>query len=666
MSAAAANASEQSQSGVQVVRVDLPNEFRSTQHKSFFADVTTVSHFNTEWKIQVVFKGYLRDDHEILYEFLHEQCWITSEGAGESTNKVELDVRIRRLPPSMSITEKLRIEYMVQVNADAWYTNAHFQRIFAVIRDDQIKELNHLYPTKYNVNECVGHNECCHRNCEALNGKFWIDGIVYHPGQRVDIRWKIKSETALREATIVLYKNISLRHPNSEHPMDINIIQKEAAVNKESVSTHTEGISLVVPQDLPITHKSTIWDTTKLHYFVGFSLKMDKIKETLDLNFPITIEHQNRNSKQKNQQMTEAEHDMYDVKDGPSKQVVPPQPQTLVVNNIELYTSQHQTLEGARVILNLTVRQAQRYTIHFLLQGSVCTGGKWYEFLRYKTNIVKDHLNVGPFQNEIQIPFDRSQYLTLILPPSFNDEVRYECLLSTRDWTDNRLIARKIVLVDRETETLCKAEMLTEYYEEKGAIKLYMRQRAFKRGKYVIVQVEGKVSALSLMLVQHKRIRKPGLELEGCFFKEKVVCSMDSSPDRRDWPKEWSLRIPDRITPSIDTCYWNVLAVEYKVVVKLNGHDRHQHVHVIPIWIGTTDDEMDPPSNELLESYGEGPQGQIRHNPTKMAPEFEVIPNEHDQPWWVDRLDFDVYVPATEPKKEPKKETKSPKKPATR
>ena len=53
MSAAAANPSEQSQSGVEIVQIDLPEEFRSTQRKGFFADITTVSHYNTEWKIQV-------------------------------------------------------------------------------------------------------------------------------------------------------------------------------------------------------------------------------------------------------------------------------------------------------------------------------------------------------------------------------------------------------------------------------------------------------------------------------------------------------------------------------------------------------------------------------------------------------------------------------------
>lgn len=87
------------------------------------------------------------------------------------------NVRLR-LTVVMEVANNIRIEYCVQANGNVWYNNSNLQKVFKVGRDDQVKEINHLYPTIYNINECVGHNQCCHKNCEALNGKFWIDKIV--------------------------------------------------------------------------------------------------------------------------------------------------------------------------------------------------------------------------------------------------------------------------------------------------------------------------------------------------------------------------------------------------------------------------------------------------------------------------------------------------------
>uniref|UniRef100_A0A914YS37 Arrestin C-terminal-like domain-containing protein n=1 Tax=Panagrolaimus superbus TaxID=310955 RepID=A0A914YS37_9BILA len=634
---------------VEIIDLEVPNEFYSTRDTGFWANVSTLCHEEVEARIQVIFKGYVCNEKEILYEFLYEHCFIHLEGKSKETNEAHLDVRIRRLPPSMEISDKLRIEYCCQASADPWYSNTHIKKIFHVIRDDIQKEKT-IFPNRFHVNECVGHNQCCHRNCEALNGKFWIDRNTFSPNEKAVVRWKINTQTAINEARISLFRNVTLRHPKAEHPMDLNIIQKEIVSKTEKVNLSSTGISLDLPAIMSTSHKPTIWDTTKLNYYLVFQLRMAKIKTPLELHFPITIQHSfdEKHQHPKSGVITEAIHDMYDVSDNKNgKQLIQYQPQTIVVSGINLHTNEHHTLDGAKVEVHLIINEAKFYTIHFLLQGSVCVGSTWYEFLRFKTTIVKEDLQLGSHDRTIDIPFDRSEYLTPILPPSFNNEIRYECLLSSRNWTDNRLLARKIVLVDRETETLCKAEMLEEYYEEQGAIKLYMKQRAFQRGKYIMLQLEGKVSGIILSLVQDKRIRRPGLNSEGQWFKERIVCEMGSSPNRKDWPKEWSLRIPDRITPSIDVCYWNVLEIEYKVVVKVQSHDRHEHIHVIPIWIGTTDDELEPPSNELLDIFADGNEtGEISKNPTKIAPGFEVIPNEHDQPWWVDRLDFDVYHPA--------------------
>lgn len=53
MAAASTNPSEVSQATVQVIQIDIPEAFISTQHDSFYANITTFSQFNIEEDVQV-------------------------------------------------------------------------------------------------------------------------------------------------------------------------------------------------------------------------------------------------------------------------------------------------------------------------------------------------------------------------------------------------------------------------------------------------------------------------------------------------------------------------------------------------------------------------------------------------------------------------------------
>lgn len=71
--------------------------------------------------------------------------------------------------------------------------------------------------------------------------------------------------------------------------MDIEPIFRGVYNFKKKVKQENDGVIIELPSNLSPSHKSTIWDTTKLSYNVEFQLKMMKMKEPLQLTFPITI-----------------------------------------------------------------------------------------------------------------------------------------------------------------------------------------------------------------------------------------------------------------------------------------------------------------------------------------------------------------------------------------
>lgn len=84
----------------------------------------------------------------------------------------------------------------------------------------------------------------------------------------------------------------SFRHSDPDHAMNIEPILKKAVDIHRRVRQEDDGVIVDLPTNLAPTHKSTIWDTTKLSYEVDFQLTMMKIKDPLHLSFPITIVQQ--------------------------------------------------------------------------------------------------------------------------------------------------------------------------------------------------------------------------------------------------------------------------------------------------------------------------------------------------------------------------------------
>lgn len=197
---------------VKVVDLQVPEEFYSSKSKHFRAIVTTENSYNLEEAIiQVVFKGYIRNSNTIEYEFLYEQCFIQLHGKGKQTNEVELDARLHRLPPTMKIDDQRHIEYCCLASADPWYENTHQKKVFRLIRDEPRRDTMKANSIRYTVNECAGHGGWCHRHCEAINGDFWIDRNVFTTGEKLNIRWRIKSNSDLDSAVVLLNRKVWIR-----------------------------------------------------------------------------------------------------------------------------------------------------------------------------------------------------------------------------------------------------------------------------------------------------------------------------------------------------------------------------------------------------------------------------------------------------------------------
>lgn len=79
-------------------------------------------------------------------------------------------------------------------------------------------------------------------------------------------------------------------------------------------------------------------------------------------------------------------------------------------------------------------------------------------------------------------------------------------------------------------------------------------------------------------------------------------------------------------------------------MIKIYGHDKHEHVHIIPIWIGTTNDHLEPPSSELIGDNDieliHPKSDNLAQQPHELPP-FEVV--TYEEPPWVAQLHHDVY-----------------------
>ena len=100
------------------------------------------------------------------------------------------------------------------------------------------------------------------------------------------------------------------------------------------------------------------------------------------------------------------------------------------------------------------------------------------------------------------------------------------CRVSGDSWRKNIVPRETDILVDRFTDTWGRAEFKPPYSEQKGAIAIKMRQRNFQRGKFVLMQVEGKMRKMQLQLVQQTRLRIPGISKQVAEFRNYRISAL--------------------------------------------------------------------------------------------------------------------------------------------
>lgn len=326
------------------------------------------------------------------------------------------------------------------------------------------------------------------------------------------------------------------------------------------------------------------------------------------------------------------------------------------VDNMEVETEDNVQLVNAHAKVTFTVNSLKPKAVRslrLLLQGEVRAGSVWYTFLRFKAHVSSNSgMSFSPGQHtvDIELPFKDSQYDTNILPPNMGDEVRYACSVTTKPWQINDIAEERTLSLDRSVDTFAKEEFKTPYSEIIGAYGIRMQQRAFQRGKHALVTVVGNVRRVRLSLAQQRRIRIAGLKTDDSYCHERVVASVEYADDKELQPERWSLRIPKHIPPSIEITYWNVLVLSYALNVTLTVESGHEHTHIVPVWIGCTDDKLPPPAQpERMTPSAHAAtkmnQPTSKHAALDEPPEFEVVETEEtmEPPKWVDRYNDHMY-----------------------
>lgn len=315
--------------------------------------------------------------------------------------------------------------------------------------------------------------------------------------------------------------------------------------------------------------------------------------------------------------------------------------------SLDVTQSEKKPLERADVevtfIMN-SVEPKELRSLRLILTGEVRVGGLWYEFLRFKAIANLSHetlLSPGEHNFRFQLPFADSQYDTSILPPTLGDEIKYMIHASTVSLPKNFFQQQCELLVDRFIDTWAKEAYKPPYTEEYGATKIHLSQRCFKRGKHVIVALQGSEPRyVKGTLVQKKRLRVPNVKLDESYCSQRNVRIFEENIHRKDHIHV--MHIPFNIPPSIEICYWNVLQIEYHYEVEITLEGGHTHNHSIPIWIGCTEDNLSVPAQqeEVIPKHS-----LIVDEPFEELPEFEVVLEDdiHEHPYWVERINTDTY-----------------------
>ncbi|GMT07195.1 hypothetical protein PENTCL1PPCAC_29369, partial [Pristionchus entomophagus] len=641
-------------------------------------------------------------DRTIYYEFLHEQIWLLIDKPGRVSHEAFLDVWLPRFPPSGQIYKGGPvIEYSCRVSVDPWYENHHVEQTFEVVRTLILKQ-PHLsaYPNHIKVNRCVDHGSMFHKQCKPVNGEIWTEKGAYVPGEKFKVHWRLVYADTLSDAKVSLIKTVKFRTPEPNSPQlvstkvdtvsAISLAEQRERDKKEGKESKEENcVALEIPDHVPVTMAMTIFNVLSVKYQVLLQVKVGGHKEFTDFTLPVIVTSdfvEPRPLKKKPANKAElfaravdvdddsADDDDTDgeVEEHPDKDAMKRNDFSIEVENLAVATRADGQLHNAYAEVHLLVNSHVARSMHglrLLFCGECRAAGHWYEFLRYKAIIATNEataLSPGQHVIKVALPFADTQYDTNILPPSLDDDVRYLCKVTFTTWEANAVQYEREVFVDRYVDTWAKKEFTPPYDEEMGAWGVKMRQRNFQRGKWIFAKVTGDFAKVRFHLVQRRRLRQPGLKLDDSFMHERIITQLESPEDRSLWPTtEWALQVPSYIQPSIEIAYWNVLVLSYALVVFPRGQDGHEHKHTIPLWIGTTDDKLEPP--EIIIPPVQPANTQMVRVPSlEDLPEFEVWDRDEVkvQPWWVERFNRDTYTfdegapPPPKPPKDNKKAKK--------
>ncbi|EPB68107.1 hypothetical protein ANCCEY_12801 [Ancylostoma ceylanicum] len=610
------------ESFARIISVSVQDVFDSSAENELYAYVEIANDTELAHSAQVVFRGYVRKAEKLVYEFLHEQVWILVQANDTKRHKVAVDVWLPRFPPSMEICNDLQVEYSVRATVDPWFLNNHIEKTFSV-RRIAILKMPHVgcYQQRIKINKCVDH------------------GGWYH------------------------------KMPSPDHPSLLTnnakvVAMKEVPVKAEKLSK----CELNVPKELPVTMAMTLWNVLAVRYELLFQVKIEGHRRFVDFNIPVIIASEAVQGREtvasaEMKLFSRAQHvdDDTDDDDDQDSDIEEPTPQqrwqsSVEIDNVEVIAENDVQLRNAHAKVTFTINSIEPKalrSLRLLLQGEVRAGSAWYTFLRFKAHVSSDsrsNLSAGQHTVNISLPFKDSQYDTNILPPNLGDDIRYVCFVTTKPWQINDVAEERTILVDRNVDTFAKEKFKAPYVEVLGAYGIRMQQRAFQKGKHAIVTVVGDVRKVRLCLAQQRRIRLAGLKTDESYCHERVVAAVEYPDGKKFRPKQWSLRIPRHIPPSIEITYWNVLVLSYSLNVTLTMEDGHDHKHIIPVWIGCTEDKLPPPEPSERATHVEHSDGKLAQSPPKHtaldeAPEFEVVETEEtmESPKWVDRYNDHTY-----------------------
>ncbi|CAI5455707.1 unnamed protein product [Caenorhabditis angaria] len=647
----------------EIKSIDCPEVFQSSEDNYLYANIQIENSSELIHSCQIVFRGYVRKGDVLLYEFFHEQQWLVVNSNSNETHNVSVDIWLPRFPPSMTLDNGIVIEYCVRATINPWFENQHVDRIFYVKRS-LILKMPHIscYPIENRVNKCVEHGKLMHKKCDPINGHLKIEKGAYTFNEEISVSWNLKTEKSIFEHfKLKLVQIIEIR---LSEPDVFMRTQKVVKVLTEKTST-SDQISIYVPDNCFISIPMSLWNVLSIRHELVLEAKLQKQKRMVQFEYPIIIcseEVAKRNMKNHPGDLSNMfsrvqdvdddsdDDDDYDSEDDIENQQ-PDRQYSLDIEKLTLtnsnLTDEKKQLERAEVEVTFIINSNEPRplnSLRLLLTGEVRVNTTWYEFVRFKAiakSTADSLFSPGQHKHRFQLPFAETQYDVSILPPSLGDEVRYIVRASTESLRQNLFDQECEILIDRFVDTWAKEAFKPSYEEEYGSTKISMQQRCFKRGKRVIILIEGEdIREIKGTLIQEQRLRIPGYRKDDSFCLERTVIITEDEVMKSQHTH--ISQIPPNIPPSIEICYWNVLQIQYSYKLEIILEGGHSHTHSLPIWIGCTEDNLEVPPEVIAEREKQ----QMEYDePLDELPEFEVVNTEETQmdPYWVERFNTDTY-----------------------